>query len=335
MRYIVIAVAFGVVLAACQSRMRYTPRAQDQPPGITRTAAPRDGPASRDEFFWNEHGYYNRISNYVVRYSNETEHLFVNDNWVVDDYEATCDTFSGEGKCFYERKKGKAYYGVTLVDRDEDGTPEIERDYFFDLKLRNKRHNGVIWVSSSELPRAHTETLLDVFLDNYVDSLSGTELQLAGDPFGYAQIKQRKFATRVGDRGPAKLGPHDAVIATVTIADLDQLKLDETHEYAKLRVLVARVPSKSRRRVTKVVETMQGPVERSLVVDTSGKSLLVVGYFNTPAYFAEDLPDFEAFRDLLLFKTDEAGGAQELPSPAEPFGEEGPEPPPAKPTDHI
>ncbi|MDD5308363.1 MAG: hypothetical protein PHU25_13665 [Deltaproteobacteria bacterium] len=246
-----------------------------------------------DDISWSEHGLHNRFARYVARFSDEARQLFSGDDWIVENFD--CITDYGTRACRFERKRGTAYFGNILVDRDSDGTVDKERGYFFDLRLASKKDNGIIWISTDEIPATRTGTALSVFLDNYVESLTGSELNVEGDPLGYAVVKERKFATRLDTSAETKLGPFDAVTGTVSVMDLDKLKVDSNDVHSRIKILLARVECDKVRR-------LKNSLDVDLSYETSGKALLVAGYMNSPKQFDAGLTDFNQLLERISFE---------------------------------
>ena len=93
-------------------------------------------------------GYKSDICYLEVSFESQKKKRFIDKSWIVDNYDLNADS----GK--FKLKKGKAYCGERLIDRDGDGTIEKERGFFYELKLTHTRTEGVIWIQyfSSSFP---------------------------------------------------------------------------------------------------------------------------------------------------------------------------------------
>jgi hypothetical protein len=215
-----------------------------------------------------------------IAYKNPAQYQFVDarwkiDNWMLGYYDPNTLT----------RKLGTPFEGVLRVDMDNDGRVEDYSAFFTDLELRHSETEGQIWVLMRELPRHRAEVKLDVLIDDYAERLSFEEYTRTG-PFDVWLLPTRKYAARVVSKQPSMLGPFEAMIATIEIANLAQLQLDPNSRMGFVRVLMARVPGFT----TNVI-----PLPPSSYVPRSNVGLLVVGYYDSTAYFEKGAPDFEAF----------------------------------------
>jgi len=298
------------ILAGCH----FTPR----PPRRTREQVKRDEAMAtyartrrslanqKDTRYIDHKGFFNTFANYAVTFADRDRQLFIDEDWKLENW--GCEDQLYEYCSTLVQKKGKAYRGIRFVDRNDDGTEEKEWEYFFDLKLRNLKDSSEIWVSTYDIPGEAGETMLDVFLDNYVDSLTGTELQMAGDPRGYGTVKERKFVTMIKEKKATTLGPYEAVQAEIAISDIDKLRLDESHVQARVRVLITRVDCDDRLMI-------QGEKSPIGLVTTSGKALMVVGYYSAPGFFESNLEGFASFLKRFVFKKKDAGDGKEADLP--------------------
>src|SRR5205085_5223538 len=81
---------------------------------------------------------------------------------------------------------------------------------------------------------------LGVLLGDYADSLAGTGFYEQGSVFGLSTIRARSFTTFISDRKDVRLGPHQALSASIEIAPTDRLRIDPQHRSAKLRVVLTK-----------------------------------------------------------------------------------------------
>jgi len=245
-------------------------------------------------------GLYHDKFDYSIVFSDPDNRVFIGDEWYIDNYQYL------EREKKFERKKGAAYSGRVYVDRNDDGSPERERAFFCDLELRHRRNNGMIWISTTELPKKFNETHLDVFLRNYIESLAGAIRVRTGSALGFHSIKVREFATQILEQEQSLLGPYEAVSATITRADLHQLRLDANHVSLRARIVLIRIDGMVRIGGRKG-ETKVWPAQRRVdpVTEVPGKILMMIGYSNSKEYFDEGLSDFETFLNSISFKKGE------------------------------
>ena len=217
---------------------------------------------------------------------------FIDTKWRIDNWNYLPPTVfdSSDGSrvslpAEFCRKEGRPFEGVLRVDMDNDGAVEDYSAFFTDLELRHSKTDGQIWVLTRELPAHRAEVNMDVFVDEYAERLSFEEYTRVG-PFDMWLLPTKKYAARVISREDVKLGELDAVIATIEIANLAQLQLDPNSRMGFVRVLMARVPGFTSNAIG---DPVYSPFARSNV------GLLVVGYYESTAYFEKGLADFEAF----------------------------------------
>jgi hypothetical protein len=250
---------------------------------------------------FDEVGLHNTVSHYSIRFDNPKLQRFVGNDWYIEDYTCVPD----RGRCRFVRKEGAAYRGIALTDRDENGTPEEELQFFFDLKLSNRKSGSAIWVRSDDIPRRKTSTYLDVFMSNYVGSLEGAEVAFSGSPLGYAKAKERKFVATVDEKSETTLGRYEALRADITLADVDKLRIDPEHRHSQIRVTMARIDGAGQM-ITWDKE------DRNRTVPTSGKYLLLIGYVSDPQFFEASLPDYDQLISQLEFGPPPTAGQQTI-----------------------
>ncbi|MCK9459325.1 MAG: hypothetical protein M0R80_06765 [Proteobacteria bacterium] len=218
---------------------------------------------------------------------------FIDGKWRIDNWEYKTwqvsstrgGEVSSEAVSMFVRKDGKPFEGTLRVDMDNDGREEDYSAVFTDLELRHAETDGRIWVLMRELPAHRAQVKLDVLIDEYAERLSFEEYTRVG-PFDVWLLPTKKYAARVISKESVKLGTLDAVVATIEIANLAQLQLDPQSRMGFVRVLMVRVPGFESNVIKK---RAFAPFERS------NTGLLVVGYYDSTAYFEKGLADFEAF----------------------------------------
>ena len=231
---------------------------------------------------------------------------FIDGKWRIDNWEYKTwqvsstrgGEVSSEAVSMFVRKDGKPFEGTLRVDMDNDGREEDYGAFFTDLELRHAETDGRIWVLMRELPAHRAKIDVDVLVDDYTERLSFEEYTRTG-PFDVWLLPTKRYAARVVSREHLEFGQYKwkAVVATIEIANLAQLQLDPNSRMGFVRVLMVRVPGF-------VSNVIDGPVMESAqssgpytytASPRSNVGLLVVGYYNTTAYFEKGLADFEAF----------------------------------------
>jgi hypothetical protein len=229
-------------------------------------------------------GLVNETVQYKIPFTNQEKQLFLDEDWRIDNFRVEHSAFADR----WIEMNGGDYRGDILVDREDTGVELRETVRYFDLRLVHRKTNGVIWISSIELAPKQADQELGVLLDSYLETLSGNEFHFVRDLGPEVRGTERRFAATLQDRRESRVGAHPALDATISVANLDQLKLDPTHRHAQLRVVLLKVPC-PRRASTLHGKRFVPPV------------LVVVGYRNAPAYFERNLADFDALLGKITF----------------------------------
>ena len=234
-------------------------------PAIVSVALSTSGILGCASIKFRDDGFQNKKQNYIVKYSNPEQATFINDNWKVDNYK-----YSGDRPDHSKRKRGHKYRGIVYYDWNEDGTTERTTEYFTDLKLVHKKTNATIWITTKGLTPKHYETDLNLFLKNFAGSLAG-EMSTAnvGDVYGHLIVETRKFATKIEDKKGRKFGPHEAIEATITRSNLNQVEVNRDHVDSKLRIVITRIDGTSK---------VADPFRFNQPKEAPGKVLMIVGY---------------------------------------------------------
>jgi hypothetical protein len=183
-------------------------------------------------------------------------------------------------------------------DTDGDGAWDTEEKVFvYDLRFKHTKRDGVIFTRSLPIAGELRNKDLRVLAQRYFDSISGAgyEAVVLG---GVEEIKERRYAAEMVDKGPAKLAGRDAYTMTFDVANVDQVKLTPSARHTRVQVAFMRAPFS--------YVTRSGARQ-----GTEYPILLVAAYANLPDDFASDLPDFESLLGRL--QIDEHAGFQRLP----------------------
>ena len=224
--------------------------------------APEHGTITRKGFVY-------KSRKYRVDFTVPSKRQFINANWTVDNYVYDkTGPFGGT----WSAKEGKRFLGHRMVDKDGDGTASREQAFLFDLRLVHRRTNGVIWMQTFELPSNQQDKKLEVFLRNYVDSLSGTGLYRQGSVYGVIRATLRRFAAKVDLKMRTTRGPSQVLHAIISLVDLARKKISPKYEADKIKLLLSKIRRLGRPNL-----------------------LLLVGYHNQAADFVGSLQDFGIF----------------------------------------
>lgn len=209
-----------------------------------------------------------------VQYTDKVNSRFINDFWQVENW-----TFSTEFKK-WNRKNGDKYKGIVKRDLDEDGTSEQVSSYYTELELRHVSNDAQIFVDLTILPKTKRNTHVEVFLSYFAENLSG---QISWHrEFNHERLlnEGRTYASKIITQRRAKIGGNDAIVATIELANLDQLKLDSSHR--SMLVSVAMI------KIDKVVDNTNG-------ISKTRPAILSVVLQSRPDVHEECYQDYEYF----------------------------------------
>jgi hypothetical protein len=130
----------------------------------------------------------------------------------------------------------------------------------------------VIWIQSFALPTGREDKKLEVFLENYVDALSGTGLYHQGSIYNTRRSALRRFAAKVDVKMRTKRGPSSVLHAIISVVDLERKRIAPRYQGDKIKILFTKV---------------RRPGRSTL--------LLLVGYYNQAADFDSALVEFDSF----------------------------------------
>ena len=166
-------------------------------------------------------------------------------------------------------------------DVNGDGaTDRTESAFIHDLRWVHARHHGIIWVRSVPVSIQLRNVDLDVLLADYVNEISGAGYE--GVIFGgRTGVEEHRYVARITRKTPGRLAGQEAIDAEIEVANSEQIKLDPSARWQRVRLLLARGP---------VFHLETDPFQGTSV---SFPVVLVLGYENSPDHFAEGQPDFD------------------------------------------
>jgi hypothetical protein len=139
---------------------------------------------------WKESGYRQDAFGYEVAFRDKGAKLIAGPDWQIDNYRYDRSSSS------WEEKTGANYVATREQDIDQDGTisnGEKVEEPIYDLKLANRKNNGVIWTKAHPFLPEDAEQDLEVILDNYADSLSGRRTLRARQPLRHRTCKDSQL----------------------------------------------------------------------------------------------------------------------------------------------
>lgn len=206
-------------------------------------------------------------------------------------------------------KQGDEYKSRYRFDADGDGETESYKDEFaFELRFENLHDKGSIWLRVVPASRDSANVDLKVLLDSFVDSLAGGNYETVLLTPGQSGVREKRYASTLTAVQPCRLAQRECLLATIELADVDQLKLSPSHRWRKVQILLLR------------------PGFMYEHYGASYPTYFFAGYSSQPERFAGGLPDFH---DLLSRILIDGRKGLELASPPPPATPPAPAPAPA------
>lgn len=193
----------------------------------------------------------------------------------------------------YKPKTTAEYRSRYELDQDDDGrADDTVRASRYDLRFTNRRYSGEIWLRTIPLSASEAELELPVVLRRYVEGIAGNGFTVTqiSTPTGRVAVtvEERRFAARVLDYTPVTVHGVEALVATIEVANVDQLQLDPNARGERARLVFVRAPF-----------TLDRP--RSGVEVARYRVLLAAGYVASPADYERGLVDFEGLVSRVVF----------------------------------
>jgi len=210
---------------------------------------------------------------YQVHYWDASTYRLMPENWRIDN-------FYGEQQSM-EPKKGTIYESDFEYDANGDGQPDGSETLFtYELRFTHLRTAGVIWVRAIPVAQYEGGKALDVFLQDYLESITGTGIEIAR--FGKLdQMKAKRYAPRLISKAEASIAGKEALAAVIDIANVDAQQVSPNARLRRVKLVLARPGFMHKlSRQFEVASSEQYPV------------ILVAGYAEQPDYFEQNLPDF-------------------------------------------
>ncbi|MBN2524747.1 MAG: hypothetical protein JXR76_00035 [Deltaproteobacteria bacterium] len=182
-------------------------------------------------------------NNINIDFTNAESSRFIGDNWEVDNWEYNNTSHK------WKRKGGSKYKG-TVEYLDDDGDVINSEEYYTELTLRHRRNDSQIYVDLTIMQDSKSEIDVDVFLSNFVERLSGKTTWYKFSEYGHHFNDSRTYASKITRQQKIKIGSYDAILATIELANLEQLKLDENSRSEKVSVLLVKIPEFATDKVT-------------------------------------------------------------------------------------
>ncbi|MCB9652746.1 MAG: hypothetical protein H6729_01260 [Deltaproteobacteria bacterium] len=188
-------------------------------------------------------------------------------------------------------KRGPAYEFELNVDTNGDGRQDFTRQkYSYDLLFEHKVNDAAMWTRTMIISETDRDKSLKVLLRDYVDSISGYGYALASvGGLVTVSVQVKRFATEVLETETFALeGQREALRATLSVADLDQVELSPSDRARRVTLLFIKTGWNWRHWTSGVTAGNQAYSARAVDFPI----ILLVGYANHPDDYAAQLPDF-------------------------------------------
>jgi hypothetical protein len=202
---------------------------------------------------------------------------FVNVDWRTENWEYD------EIYKVWQKKLHEKYRGDVKADLDGDDEPETIKRYHYDLELSHLVTEANIQVDVTVLPQSKQRTRMDVFLANFIDNISGGRSWYEKYRYTGKTKVSRTYASKLIVSREFKIGENDAVLATIELADLNQLELDPDHRSGVITILLVRLN-----------DYVFRPRTAYLFQKQAFPAILTVMLYSRPEHHAELKPDFYA-----------------------------------------
>jgi hypothetical protein len=259
-----------------------------------------------------ERGYHNTTYPYAIAYHDAGAKQLLGPEWQLDNW-----SFD-QSRQRWSLKKGDEYVGERTMDLDRNGTVSFDeraKEAIFDVKLVSRSTGAVIWAKAHPIHPDDADRKLEVLLHDYADSLRGNGLYAQGSVFNIERVVSRKFTTFETERKEGTLSGVPMIAATIELAEVDRLQVRPDERSAKLRIVMVKYPyvrewadANAFQKICPRNPTASAPASppsgppgseprpagsHAPGVQRLCHTLLVLGYYNTPQHFAEELPAFE------------------------------------------
>lgn len=248
--------------------------------GVCLLSAAACGPRNRGTF--GDHGYQSSYG-YDVKYP-EGGAMLLPPTWQLDN-------FRRENGAWVRKDQGE-YRTSTAYDDNNDGSADGTIETFtYALRYENRVTSGVIWVRDIPISGELRDKDLRILMQSYVAGIA--ELSYETVQLGEAAviIAQPRYVATIVDQGPAVLAGQPAYTATVSISDIEQIRVTPEARAMRVQLVIVRAP-----RDEKLLERESERAKRMKTPEQVLPVLVVAGYSSLPDDFDADL---RIFHDLL------------------------------------
>lgn len=177
-------------------------------------------------------------------------------------------------------KKSDLYVTNYHLDLDGDGDGDADshpRELLYDLRYTHRERSSVVWLRTFPISASLKTKALRVLLNDYVEEISGAGYEAVLLSRNHLVVLEKRFAANVLEETPAQVAGREAYVATLEVANVDQLSLAPKSRTKKVRIALIRTPFTYEH------------------LGTEFPVLMLAGFASLPDDFAKDLPVYERF----------------------------------------
>jgi hypothetical protein len=180
-------------------------------------------------------------------------------------------------------KRADFYLTKFELDVNGDGKFDTENEELtYDLRYTHKQRASVLWLRTFPLPRNSEETELRVLMRQYVDEIAGAGYEAVRLSPERSVVAERRYAAEIVEQSEAQLAGMPAYVATIDVANVDQIKLTPSNRHTRVQVVIAHTHF-GYEVFPRYGDKVTFPV------------LMMAGYSNLPEDFEKDIDAFHKF----------------------------------------
>ncbi len=186
-------------------------------------------------------------------------------------------------------KDSKDYVVTFELDKEGDGEYETKaKQYLYDLRFKNLVHDGTIFVRTIPISTDLGQKKLSVLMQNYIEAIAGGGYEVVQLNPQDRIVIEKRYAAAVDDQGPATLAGLPAHVATLSVANTEQLKVDPKARAERVQLVLMH---------TRFVYHPKG-TNKKVVFPV----LLLAGYANQPDDFDAGLVEFHQLLNRVVIE---------------------------------
>ena len=197
--------------------------------------------------------------------------------WLIDNFYTSPRT----GRL--EPKTADIYLTKYELDLNGDGKVDLKTDApTYDLRYTHRQRASVIWLRTFPLPKNLEETELRVLMRQFVDEIAGAGYEAVRLSPERSVVTERRYAAEIVDQSEARLAGLPAYVATIDVANVDQIKLTPSTRHTRVQVVIEHTP-------------FGYTVSPPNIGQVTYPVLMMAGYSNLPEDFDQDVDTFRRF----------------------------------------